>query len=240
MNKSLWSLIILFLLVVMATTLFVVNNGLWSSKVNETSRSVFRMGQRGDQVSYRGAGRAEKRNTPDEVAFLIDEALRNIEENDISAAEDNIRTALVFDHENMKALTILGRILFAREEYPQAEDIFRRQLEIDPDYSSALNNLGSTLVRLGKLPEAINYTARSHALSPDSPEIMLNLAGLYSMTGDKKKAVALLRRVYTVIGPAMITLSGDESFDNIRNDPEFIELMNQVMNNSYKMEPPAP
>jgi Flp pilus assembly protein TadD len=240
MNKSLWSLIVLFLLVVMATTLVVFNNGLWGSKAEEASRGAFRMGQRGDRVSYRETGRTGKRSASDEVAFLIDEALKNIEKNDINAAEDNIRTALVFDHENMRALTILGRILFVKEEYGQAEDVFRRQLELEPDNSTALNNLGSTLVRLNKLSEAINYTARSYELSPDSPEIMLNLAGLYSMTGDKKNAVALLRKVYKIIGSAMITLSSDESFDNIRNDPEFIELMTQVMNNSYKMEPRKP
>ncbi len=233
MNRSLWSLIILFLLVTGVISLVIIKNAL-QEKTSRVHQSLSGKLARNNKIPLQTPTKETVQNvvelTPDKIAAMIELSLENIENNRINDAEDNIRTALIFEPDNMRALTILGRIMFARKEYIKAELIFRKQLEIDPHNATVMNNLGSSLAKQNKLAKALEFVAKANQADPESPEILLNLAGLYAMNGYPEKAIVSLKMVYHIIGPALVPLAMDQSFDNIRKEPEFINLLKYAMN----------
>ena len=76
-------------------------------------------------------------------------------------------------------------------------------------------------------------------LKPESASMYLHLAGLYSIVGDKKRAIYNFAKAYEIIDVNIIPLSFDPAFDNIRSMPTFIKIINNaekivsVRNNVY-------
>ena len=142
-----------------------------------------------------------------------------------SEAEDLLKTLLVFEPENMNALSLLGGILYYSQRYKEAESVFRRQILIDPDNHYAFNHLGSALARQQKFPEAIETTGKALEIAPDSADSHINIAGMYAIIDDKQAAMVHFRRAYELIGSSILPLSYDQSFNNIRAVPEFQSLV---------------
>ncbi len=233
MNRSLWSLIILFLLVTGIITLFIIKHTI-PKNPTPIPPSLSGKHARNNIIPLQSAKKNASSGIialqPEQITALIESSLENIEGNRINDAESDVRTVLIFEPENMRALTILGRIMFAKKEYIKAELIFRKQLEIDPQNATVMNNLGSSLAKQNKLAKALEFVKNANQTDPESPEILLNLAGLYAMTGDSEKAILSLKMVHRIIGPALVPLAMDQSFDNIRKEPEFIKLLKYAMN----------
>ena len=140
-------------------------------------------------------------------------------------AEDLLRTILVFNPDHRQTLSLLGGILYYSNRYKDAEVIFRRQIKLDPNNSLAYNRLGAALAKQKKYKEAINSASISLGMSPDSGDAHINLAGMYSVVGDKKRAIDHFRKAFKLIGYAILPLSFDEAFDNIRQMPEFQSII---------------
>ena len=54
------------------------------------------------------------------------------------------------------------------------------------------------------------------------------IAGLYSLLGDKDQALSWLEKAYTDHSSKMLDLKVDPDFDNLREDPRFVELVQRV------------
>ena len=143
-------------------------------------------------------------------------------------AEDIIRTILVFNPDHRQALALLGGILYYSNRYKEAEAIFRRQIKLDPANSLAYDRLGSALAKQKKYKEAIDSSSIAVGMTPQSGNGHINLAGMYSMVGDKKRAMEHFKKAYELIGYAILPLSYDEAFDNIRSMPEFQALLSEA------------
>jgi len=143
-------------------------------------------------------------------------------------AEGLLRTILVFDPSHAQTLSLLGGILYYSNRYDEAEAIFRRQIELNPSNALAYNRLGSTLAKQKKYKEAINNSSIAVGMDPNSGKGHLNLAGMYSMVNRKEKAIEHLRKAYKLIGYAILPLSYDEAFDNIRSMPEFQDIISNA------------
>ena len=148
----------------------------------------------------------------------------------IDEAEDTLKTLLVFDPENMQALSLLGGILYYSNRYKEAEVIFRKQIQIDPRNHLAYNHLGSVLAKQKKFKEAIDNASIALGMSPDSGEAHINLSGMYAVVGDKKKAIEHFRKAYDLLGYAILPLSYDEAFNNIRDDKDFQDIISKARN----------
>jgi len=176
----------------------------------------------------------------EQIKKLLSDTLDDIDHDRIDEAEDKVRTILVFDPNNLQALTIMGRIFYSDKRYMEAETVFRRQAKLSPGDPTVLNNLGSTLVRLNKVNEAINYLHQAWGKSPDSPEIIINLAGAYAVAGDRVQTMQMLRRAEKILGPALLPLAEDPCFDTIRNLAEFRRLLRQAAQSATRTAtPPA-
>lgn len=141
------------------------------------------------------------------------------------AAEEKLRTILVFYPENMPALTLLGGILFYSQRYSGAELIFRRQVGIAPKNHLAYNKLGSVLAKQKRFKEAIDNAAVAVGIKPDSGEAQINLAGMFAAVGSDKQALEHLRKAAALIGRAILPLTDDPVFDKLRDLPEFQEIL---------------
>lgn len=231
MNRSMLQLLVLFAVLLAASGTILVYGLRHSGDDDSIYLNSFRL-RPGYTVMAHPQRRASRnvaaRPDNDEVKELINGALSDIEANRIDEAEDKVRTVLVFEPDHQMALTILGRILYSSDHYAEAEVIFRRQFRLAPDNPTVLNNLGSVLVRLNRLPEAINYLDRAWEKAPDSPEIVINLAGVYAMSGNNGEALKVLRRAEKILGPALLPLASDASFDSLRDTVEFRRLLRRA------------
>ena len=140
-------------------------------------------------------------------------------------AEDILRTVLIFDPDNMNALSLLGGIFYYSGRYKEAEDIFTKQIKINPDSYLAYNRLAATLAKQKKFDDAIKTNSKALSINPESPEVHINLAGMYSITGKKERALMHFKKAYEAFGYAVLPLSHDMAFDNIRNTPEFQSII---------------
>ena len=156
-----------------------------------------------------------------DVGDMLGKAKKYIAAGKTGDAEDLLRTILLFYPDHRQALSLMGGILYYSNRYKEAEVIFRRQIKLDPNNSLAYNRLGSALAKQKRYKEAIDSASISLGMHPDSGDAHINLAGMYSVVGDKQKAIEHFRKAFKLIGYAILPLSFDEAFDNIRQMPEF-------------------
>jgi len=140
-------------------------------------------------------------------------------------AEDTLRTILLFEPNNINALSLLGGIFYYSGRYKEAEHIFKHQVTIDPNSYLAYNRLASTLAKQKKYGDAIKTNSQALSINPESPAVHINLAGMYSITGKKKQALMHFKKAYAAFGYAILPLSYDTAFDNIRYTPEFQSII---------------
>lgn len=153
------------------------------------------------------------------------EAKKQLSNRQEKEAEDTLRTILVFEPNNMGALSLLGGIFYYSNRYHEAEYIFKQQIEIDPNSYLAYNRLASTLAKQKKFDDAIKTNSKALSINPEAPEVHINLAGMYSITGQKERALMHFKKAFESFGYAILPLSHDNAFDNIRHTPEFQEII---------------
>ncbi len=160
-----------------------------------------------------------------EIQRTLEQAAIDMDADNMAAAENKVRTVLVFEPDNFAALAMLGKILYAGQKFELAEAIFRRQSELKKNDPSVYNNLGQSLAKQNKFDEAIKHMSIAAELDPDSPLISLNLSGMYSITGEKEKSIKFFKKASKALGDQIIPISYDPTLNNIRQEPEFIQIV---------------
>ena len=170
-------------------------------------------------------GMKKKDLSPGSVLHLAE---RDMENGDFSAAEDKLRTALVFHGRNTKLHALLGKVLFLQEKYQEAEVIFRQQAYLDPEDTISLNNLSTALAKQKKYSEAIGTLSQLLKSDPKSSAALVNLAGMYAVSGDKKNALLYFRKSYELLGHRILLIAESSSFASLRQEKEFIEIIEEA------------
>ncbi|HSR16525.1 MAG TPA: protein kinase [Ignavibacteriaceae bacterium] len=83
-----------------------------------------------------------------------------------------------------------------------------------------------TLAKVGKTKEAKMEGDKALELSPDDPIMMYYGACLYARLGEKKEAIRLIGDSIKSGYENFEWIKRDPDFENIRNEPEFVELIN--------------
>jgi serine/threonine protein kinase/tetratricopeptide (TPR) repeat protein len=78
--------------------------------------------------------------------------------------------------------------------YEEAERTHRRAIGLRPGLWSGYNELGVFFANRGRYPEAITQFQHAVRLSPDNSRAHYNLGAIYYLTGDLKRAEAMLRK----------------------------------------------
>lgn len=226
MNKSLTPLIIIFTIIIFLT-IVILNSDLGEKPQKKKEDSAISR-EMNIQI-LRQDPEKELPRIAAELNFNVSKHLKKaksqLAEKKESDAEDTLRTILVFEPENMNALSLLGGIFYYSGRYDEAEDIFKQQIKIDPNSYLAYNRLASTLAKQKKYDDAIKTTSKALSINPESPDVNINLAGMYSITGKKERALMHFRKAYEAFGYAILPLSLDSAFDNIRYTPEFQSII---------------
>ena len=170
-----------------------------------------------------------------EVQKMLKQAFAELDAGNMGAAENKARNVLVFEPDNYSAMSMLGKILYSEQKYEHAETIYRRLAELHKNDPAVYNNLGQALAKQNKFDEAIKQMSVAAELDPASPFISLNLSGMYSAKGEKEKSIKLFRKASEALGDQIIPISYDPTLNNIRNEPEFIQIIKEAR--SLKITP---
>ncbi len=252
-GKSLAPLIAAFTVIILLTIILInLDTGKDKTKRNstDTPKNIMELsGNSSPPATYR----LPEADSGDLDAINVNTDLVKVKallaENRIEEAEDKLRTILVFAPDNAQALTLFGGILYYSGREKEAEAIFRRQIKLNPKDHLAYNRLGSALAKQKRYQEAINSVAVAVGLDPNSGKAHVNLAGLYSILNDKQAALKHFRKAAKLLGKAILPLSHDPSFDNIRSSPEFQAVVSEALvkktpessnvENGVSVEPPS-
>ena len=104
-------------------------------------------------------------------------------------------------------------------------EFYKRFLEENPDDGRARIFHAQMLIFAGKLEEAKKETMIALELSPNDNVMLYNAVCVYSRINDKKLAVKTLKIITESGFEHYDWIKRDPDLDNIRNEPEYIELM---------------
>jgi DNA-binding winged helix-turn-helix (wHTH) protein/tetratricopeptide (TPR) repeat protein len=118
-------------------------------------------------------------------------------EEQVDAAEEAIRRALLIEPSNALAHMVYGLIHRARGDHHQAVEAFSRAIELDQNFALAHAHKGNSLTLIGRPAEARAFVEHALRLSPQDPSIgifhwILGRASFYA--GDYDRAVSWLHR----------------------------------------------
>lgn len=104
-------------------------------------------------------------------------------------------------------------------------DVYARYLLQHPDDSRGHMYYATDLVQVGRIEDAKAEAQRAMELSPDDPLMLYNAACFYSQLRESQSAIDALKHAFAAGYENYEWLKRDTDLDNIRNEPEYIELM---------------
>ncbi len=114
------------------------------------------------------------------VHELVKKALKLYNEDDCSEEAFRLaQEAYCLDCESTCANSIMGKCLYAREQYQEAEKHCRFSYEKKPKSKEVLFSLGVCLREQGKYSEAEIYLEKMWLLDEENPRYLMELAFLY-------------------------------------------------------------
>jgi serine/threonine protein kinase/Flp pilus assembly protein TadD len=106
-----------------------------------------------------------------------------------------------------------------------AYNFYQRYLEQNPDDGRARIFYATILISRGELEAAKNETKMALELSPNDNVMMYNAVCKYAKIGDKALAIETLKKIIASGFEHYAWIKRDPDLANIRNEPEYIELM---------------
>jgi tetratricopeptide (TPR) repeat protein len=104
----------------------------------------------------------------------------------------------------------------------------RRATELSKTQTVSVSNEGYALAKLGKPGEARDVLDKLLKLSKERFVPPYHIALIYNGLGDRNQAFEWLERGFEQRDPKMAFLKVDPKWNNLRDDPRFIDLMRRV------------
>jgi tetratricopeptide (TPR) repeat protein len=108
---------------------------------------------------------------------------------DLSSAEEALRTASRLASDSVEIPFTLGGVRFLRGDPREAAVYFRQAVKLKPDFALAYYNLGHCLMRLGDRNGAIVAFRTAVSCKPDYAEAHVNLGDLLVQAGEGVEAL---------------------------------------------------
>ncbi len=135
---------------------------------------------------------AALREMPESTTLLYTRSMLGEQQDNLTLMEQDLRTIIDRDPDNVTALNALGYTLANRtQRYSEAYSLISRALELKPDEPAILDSMGWILYRQGKHAEAVTYLTRAYAKFPDA-EVAAHLGEVLWVSGNTAKALAVL------------------------------------------------
>lgn len=118
-------------------------------------------------------------------------ALLMLDEDNLRAAEDELRLATKLDENNEDAWVNLGVVLYKRELYMEAMECYRKAILLNPKNVEVCNNLAVAVHQSGDLTEAAGLCFNAMAIDRDFAEVHNTLAAILAdmYRSDKELAI---------------------------------------------------
>jgi tetratricopeptide (TPR) repeat protein len=128
--------------------------------------------------------------------------------------------------------------LMSPPDDPDFELAFCREiLGRGPDNVEALALLGEIYARRGQYDKGLEADLRLSQLRPASAAVRYNLACSYARLGLKEEALAALREAAAAGYSNLEHLRQDHDLDNVRSDPRFRSLVEQLLAGKEARQP---
>jgi tetratricopeptide (TPR) repeat protein len=129
---------------------------------------------------------------PDDPRLLYARALLAAEEDDLPAAERDLRRVIALKPDDAEALNALGYTLADRtDRRAEALELIERAISLKPDEPAIIDSLGWVRYRMGDLDASIKELRRAYEKQAD-PEIAAHLGEVLWVSGERDEA----RRVW--------------------------------------------
>ena len=114
---------------------------------------------------------------------------------------------------------------YARMGLKRAEEALRRH----PESSRPAQLAAATLASMGEAEQAKQWMSRALAIDPDDTHIQYNAACMWSQLGESDKALDLLQRWASHVGPENKDwLQHDPDFDPLRDHPRYAKILDLI------------
>jgi len=157
------------------------------------------------------------------VQGRLDEAARQYEEASRVRPEDYQALLLV-----AQIYEDLGRSEQAGVARRRGIELAAEHLKLNPDDARARYMGANGLVALGEREQGLAWAAEALALEPDDPMLLFNVACVYSLAGERARALDCLERAVQVGLAQRGWLEHDSNLDTIRDEPRFRALMTRL------------
>ncbi|MDQ3687995.1 MAG: tetratricopeptide repeat protein, partial [Acidobacteriota bacterium] len=141
-------------------------------------------------------------------------------------AIQQLQNALRLEPENAVTLIYLGYTYAAKGQYAEAVEAYQKAISVEGENTSTLCYLGHAYARSGKRDEALAVLDKlkrtKEYVSP------AELAILYVGLGDKEAALGSLKSAYASRDLQLQYLKVEPSYDPLRSDPRFQDLVRRV------------
>ena len=135
---------------------------------------------------------------PDDNNLLYARAIAAEKIDKLDVVENDLRSILVRDPDNIQALNALGYTLADRtKRYDEAFRLIKRAYELDPKDAAIMDSMGWVQYRLGNLDQALKYLKQAMELM-DDVEVAAHLGEVLWVKGDKKEAVEVWNKALKV------------------------------------------
>ncbi len=149
-------------------------------------------------------------------------------------AASNYRQAIKFDDKDPDMWGNLASALLYDGQRAQAMDAFRKQLEllkqqlqVNPQDAERQGDVASCYAILGDRENAVTHLSRSLELGHSNKELLFNAAVVYNDLGETGVALEWLQKALTT-GYSASIVRDSPSFDNLRNNPQFQQLLSHA------------
>ena len=140
--------------------------------------------------------------------------------------------SVALNPDNYEALIFLAAAYRDSGKRAEAADTERRvvaaaekHLEMYPDDARALYIGAQALVATGNPKRAVEWAERALEAAPEEPSVLYNLGCMYSLMGDKDRAIGLVDEAVKLGFGYRAWLEKDGDLDPLRDDPRFRAIL---------------
>jgi len=150
-------------------------------------------------------------------------------------AIEHFGIAVANDPENASLYGWLGYLLRKQKDYEAAIPIFKKSIEFDSGYRWAYASLALCYKMLGRDQEYQDTRAEAVGMEFGNLETEYQKACLEAMLGNVDSTIQYLQQAFLKKQKLPGFIARDIDFDCIRDDPKFIEFMEQQLNPSPQL-----
>ena len=159
-------------------------------------------------------------------AAILAEARQLKAQGDLAAAAAAYKRLVDKNSDDLDVYLELGALQVGAGNLDEAMVAYDKGLSIHRDEPRLLNNMGTILLKKGEFSSAAGYFEQAQAKAPDYVEPVYNQACAYARLGEKRKAMALLKKACAMNPAAASWAAGDSDLKPLAGQPEFDALVN--------------